>query len=126
MAVKYSVIQRIKPGDPSAPRKFYAIAKSSGEVTLRELADQIAQISTVSSIDTLAVLESLIEVMPAQLRDGKIVKLGDFGTFRLTLSSDGVETEEAFTKANIKKVKLNFRPGKIISKELKTVDFEKA
>ena len=125
MAVHYSIIQRIKPGDPAAPRKFYALAKSTGEVTLRELAENISDISTVSSIDTLAVLESLIAVMPRQLLNGKIVRLGDFGTFRLNLSSEGAETEEAFSKSNIKKVKLNFRPGKIISTELKTVDYQK-
>ena len=125
MAVQYSIIQRIKPGDPAAPRKFYAIAKSTGEVTLRELAENISDISTVSSIDTLAVLESLITVLPRQLLSGKIVRLGDFGTFRLNLSSEGAETEEAFNKSNIKKVKLNFRPGKIISTELKTVDYQK-
>ena len=125
MAVKYSIIQRIKPGDPAAPRKFYAIAKSSGEVKLRELAERIAEISTVSSIDTLAVLESLITVIPTQLLAGRIIKLGDFGTFRLTLSSEGTDTEEEFSKNNIKRLKLNFRPGKIISTELRMVDYQK-
>lgn len=125
MAVHYSIIQRIKPGDPSAPRKFYALAKSSGEVTLRELSESISDISTVSSIDTLAVLESLISVIPKQLLKGRIVRLGEFGTFRLNLSSEGADTEEAFNKSNIKGVKLNFRPGKIIRTELKTVDYQK-
>jgi predicted histone-like DNA-binding protein len=125
MAVQYSIIQKIKPGDPSAPRKFYATTKSSGEVKLRELADRISEISTVSSIDTLAVLESLIKVIPSQLLAGRIVRLGDFGTFRLSLSSEGTDTEEEFSKNNIKSVKLIFRPGKIISTELKMVEFQK-
>jgi len=42
-------MQRPKPGDASAPKKFYAVAKSDGQVTLRQLAEQIADISTVSS-----------------------------------------------------------------------------
>jgi predicted histone-like DNA-binding protein len=125
MAVGYSIIQRIKPGDPTAPRKFYAIAQSSGEVALRQLADQIAEISTVSSIDTLAVLESLIQVIPDHLLDGRIVRLGDFGTFRLTLSSDGADTEADFNKSLIKKVRLNFRPGKLINNSLKTAEYSK-
>ena len=70
MAVKYSIMQRPKPGDASAPKKFYAVAKSDGEVTLRQLAEQIADISTVSSIDTLAVLESLLKVIPNHLLRG--------------------------------------------------------
>ena len=125
MAVHYSVVQKIKPGDPSAPRKWYAVAQTQGEIDLRELSTRISEISTVSSIDTLAVLESLIKVIPSELLAGRIVRLGDFGTLRLTLSSEGAETEDAFTKGNIKKVKLIFRPGKTISSELKTVDFHK-
>ena len=126
MPVKYSVIQRPKPGDPSAPKKFYAIAKSDGEVKLRQLAERIAEISTVSTIDTLAVLESLLTVIPNQLLNGRIVRLGDFGSFRLTLSSEGVENENDFHKGHIKKVNLKFRPGRQIANELKTAEYEKA
>jgi len=125
MAVKFKIMQRIKPGDPTAPRKFYAVAQSDGDVVLRQLAQRISEISTVSSIDTLAVLESLIQVMPDYLTDGKIVRLGDFGSFRLTVSSEGSETEEAFSKNQIKAVNLLFRPGKIIQNALKTVDYQK-
>ncbi len=126
MPVNYSVIQRIKPGDAAAPRKFYALAKSNGEVSLRELSNLVAEISTVSTIDTLAVLEGLIKVMPKELLDGNIIRLGEFGDFRLNLSSEGVDTEDAFSKNNIKGVKINFRPGKLIKTALKTVDFKKA
>jgi predicted histone-like DNA-binding protein len=125
MAVGYSIIQRIKPGDPTAPRKYYAVAQSSGEASLRNLADQIAEISTVSSIDTLAVLESLLQVIPDHLLQSRIVRLGDFGSFRLTLSSDGADTEADFNKSLIKKVRLNFRPGKLIGNSLKTAEYVK-
>ena len=100
-------MQRPKPGDASAPKKFYAVAKSDGEVTLRQLADQIADISTVSSIDTLVVLESLLKVIPNHLLNGRIVRLGDFGSFRLTLASEGADTAGHFSKNMIKKVNLN-------------------
>ena len=126
MAVKYSLMQRIKPGDSTAPRKFYAVSQNSGELTLRELANYISQISTVSSIDTLAVLESLLQVIPQNLANGQIIRLGDFGSFYLTISSEGADTEEDFSKSMIKKAKLNFRPGKLIKNSLKTMDFEKA
>ena len=126
MAIKYSIIQRPKPGDPNAPKKFYAIVQNDGEISLRELAEQIAQISTVSPIDTLAVLESLLQVIPDHLLNSRIVRLGDFGSFFMTLSSDGAETEDAFTPGLIKKAKVNFRPGKLIRNMLKTASFEKA
>ena len=126
MTVNYAVIQRVKPGDPEAPRKYYAVTQSSGEVSLREPAEQIAEISTVSSIDTYAVLESLLKVIPDHMLDSKIVRLGDFGSFRLTLASEGTDTEEGFAKSNIKRIKLNFRPGKEIQKALKTAEYHKS
>lgn len=47
-------MERANPRDPQAAKKHYAVAHSDGEITLRQLAERIAEISTVSSIDTLA------------------------------------------------------------------------
>jgi hypothetical protein len=35
MAVNYVVVERGNPAKPDAPKKFYAQAKSSGELTFR-------------------------------------------------------------------------------------------
>ncbi len=125
MAVKYNVVQRVNPRDTTAARRFYAVAQKNGEVSLRELADRISDISTVSSIDTMAVLESLIKVIPSELLSGRIVRLGDFGTFRLTLSSEGADTQDDFNKSLIKNVRLKFRAGKLIANSLKTAEYFK-
>ena len=56
MAVNYVLTQKGNPGNPAAPKKFYAQAKSSGELTLRMLSREIAEGSTtVSDTDVLAV-----------------------------------------------------------------------
>jgi hypothetical protein len=39
MAVTYVVVPHGNPGDPEAPKKFYAQAKSSGELTFRPAID---------------------------------------------------------------------------------------
>jgi predicted histone-like DNA-binding protein len=80
MPIKFKIMERANPRDPGAAKKHYAVAHSDGEATLRQLSERIAEISTVSSIDTLAVLESLLTVIPRYLLDGKIVRLGDFGS----------------------------------------------
>jgi len=121
MSVKYNVIQRVNPRDIAAPRKFYAISQNNGEVSLRELATRISEMSTLSSIDTLAVLESLIKVVPSELLKGKIVHLGEFGTFRLTLASAGADTQEDFNKSFIKNVRMKFRAGKLIARTLRKI-----
>ena len=59
------------------------------------------------------------------LLDGKIIRLRDFGSFRLSLSSSGADKAEDFTKNMIKGVNLLFRPGKQITDELNKAEFVK-
>lgn len=46
MPVKYNLSEKGNPGNPAAPKKFYANAKSTGEVTFRSLSKEIAEGST--------------------------------------------------------------------------------
>jgi hypothetical protein len=56
MAVTYVLVERGNPGNPDAPKKFYAQAKSREDFTFRKLAKEIAEGSTtVSDSDVLMV-----------------------------------------------------------------------
>jgi predicted histone-like DNA-binding protein len=127
MAVNYVVIERGNPADLNAPKKFYAQAKSSGELTLRKLGKEIAEGSTtVSDTDVLAVLNDLTKVLKRHLDNGEIVRFGDFGTFQITLSSNGAETAEKFHPSLIKNPKVTFRPGVDLKEMLATLKYAKA
>lgn len=125
MAINYVLAQRVNPKDVTAPRKFYAIAKSNGEETVRQLATEISKRNGLSTSDVFAVLESFIDLIPERIADGKIVRLGDFGSFNLTVSSEGSEKAEDFNSSLIKGNSLNFRPGKLVQNALTTVDYKK-
>ncbi len=126
MSAKYSVVSKVNPRDLTAPRKFYPSYKSSGRVTLRQLSKKIAQISTVSTADTAAVIESLLELIPQELADGNIVELGAFGSFRLTIRTEGAATPEDVTVRNIKQVLPRFAPGKEFKQGVANTEFKKA
>jgi predicted histone-like DNA-binding protein len=125
MALKFKAVARPNPQDRTAPSKFYAQVINNGQVQQRELATDIAEISTVSTIDTLANIEGFIKIVPKKLADGKSVKLGDFGTFRVTVNSEGVDTAEELTSSHIKKYTVHFRPGKLFKQVLNNADFVK-
>ncbi|SEN01263.1 DNA-binding protein, histone-like, putative [Chryseobacterium taichungense] len=126
MPVKYNLSEKGNPGNPAAPKKFYANAKSSGEVTFRSLSKEIAAGSTtVSDTDVMAVLNDLTKVLSRHLSDGKIVRFGDFGSFQISLSSEGAETAEKFNISMIKGAKILFRPGIDLRDMLSTVKYEK-
>ena len=125
MSVKFNVIERGKPGDPAAPKKYYPSIQSSGRATLRQLATAISQMSTVSSADTLAVLEALLTVIPQELSRGNIVELGDFGNFWLRTDTEGAETAEEVRASQVTNVLPRFNAGKEFKKVLDTIEFVK-
>lgn len=125
MAISYVVNQRVNPREPNGPRKFYAMAKSTSEETTRKLATEISKRTGLSGSDVMAVLEAFIDLIPERLIEGAIVRLGDFGSFNITLSSEGADTAENFTSAMIKDNNLNFRPGKVVEKVLSTADYKR-
>ncbi len=118
MAIEYSLVARGNPAKPTAPRKFYATARSTGDTTARSLAKRIAAISTVSPVDVMAALEAFFQTVPEELAEGRIVRFGDFGSFYTTLQSEGAATEKEFTVALVSGVKVSFRPGKLFAQAL--------
>jgi predicted histone-like DNA-binding protein len=126
MTVKYNVVERGNPSNKEAPKKFYPSIDSSGRKTLRQMAERISQISTVSTADTMAVLEALLTTIPQELASGNIVELGDFGNFWLRSDSEGADTAEAVRASQINSVLPRFNPGKEFKKVLDAIEFEKA
>lgn len=125
MSVQYVIIERGNPLNMAAPKKFYAMAKSAGVVSLKQLSKDISARSTVNSSDTLAVLDSLVQQLTKELEEGRIVRLGDFGSFQLSLSSEGADTADKFNSSMVKKSKILFRPGIDLRNMLATVTYTK-
>jgi len=125
MAIKYTVNEKGNPLQPQQPKKWYASAKSSGDVTLRALGKEIAARSTVSPADTQAVLVALTEALVERLAEGKIARLGDFGAFQVSISSEGAESAAKFNSSLIKNSKVVFRPGIDLKEMLNNLKFEK-
>lgn len=111
--VNYSLaLMSTKPGDETAPKKYYAKAQASGEVNMDEMAEDISYATSLTDGDVLNAIRALIKQVNRHLSAGKIVRLENFGSFQLQLCSTGVETEKKFTSANITEATVQFRPGK--------------
>ena len=98
-----------EPGNPDAPKKYYAKMQASGEVTLDEMAEDIAYATTLTDADVLAAIRAFIKQLNKHLANGKIVRAENLGSFQLA------DTEKDFTTANITGVSIQFRPGKFVS-----------
>ena len=126
MSVKYKVIEKGQPGVAGGgKKKFYATSVFTGEKDLDQLTTSIEKISTVSGADIRAVLYAMVDVITADLSNSQIVRLGDLGSLRLNVSSDGKEAGKEVNATAIRSTKLVFTPGKKLKEMQQTLKFEK-
>ena len=121
--MKIKLIERRKPGTKTSPGKFYASPVNVGKKTLRDIAHDIAGRSSLTRGDIENVLANFMDCLPHYLRDGFSVQLGEFGTMRLTLSSEGAATEKAFKTETIKP-RVTFTPGVELKAALRENSYE--
>jgi len=124
MSLNYKLVRRYSmPSDKTSVKKYYALAKSTGVTDLNHLCRMIQARSAVSSADVKSVLDNLNFVMDMELSAGRIVKMGELGSFRLSLSSEGAEEEGAFNKTLVRKARVLFAPGISLQNTTKTLAF---
>ena len=122
--IKYKLKEQVNPMDITAPNKYVPVKLKQETLTLRDFAKRISRESTVSSMDAMAVLEGLLQIIPDEILNGKIIKLGDFGTFRSTISAVAVDAPEDFTTTKIKSLNVRFRPAKEFQKQITNIDYQ--
>ncbi len=107
--LKYNVISRKNPQTNEV--KYYGQLEAATPVKLATLTDVISRQSTVTVHDVKAVLSALEEHLITFLCNGSSVRLGDLGSFHLTMKSKGALTKEDFSSGNIKRVCVRFTPS---------------
>ena len=105
--------------------KWYAQIVTDGEATVDEIVKEIEKFSALSEPDIRGVLIGLENVVQGKLADGKIVRFDRLGSLYPSLSSSPSDTAEEVNAANIKSVKVNYRPGARIMNAMKTVPKKK-
>jgi predicted histone-like DNA-binding protein len=123
--MKYKLIERANPQDRTQS-KWYASPVNEGKITQSDLTKDIVGASSLSRGDVSNAIENLIDTMPKYLLMGKSVNLGEFGTLRISFSSEGVETPDDFNVSKISGVKVVFTPSVELKKALDDLKFEKS
>jgi len=123
MSVKYSIVERKDPRNEDAPFKFYAHAQADGETDFDDLCEDVSSRCTATKADIGASIDGALVSIQKALRNGEIVRFGNFGSFQIGLRSKGAETEKMFNTGFIRGAKISFRPGKMLVNMLKTLDY---
>ena len=88
-----------------------------------EVAMLIADETTLNPMEAAMAIRQLRKVVQRLLLDGKSMKLGDWGTFNITLNTDGAERREELTARNVRRVNVNFQPGDEMKAAMQKADF---
>ena len=123
MSIFLKPVQRFNPSDPDVGKKWYPVQVTTKLVDETEVATLIAEGTTLNPMEALMAIRRLRYVVQRMLLDGKSVRLGDWGSFNITLSSKGVEGKSELTARNIKSVNINFLPGAELREAMQSADF---
>ncbi|MDR2510013.1 MAG: HU family DNA-binding protein [Spirochaetaceae bacterium] len=123
MAVKLKKIQRRNPQNVSLS-KWYLTQEKTGSVGMSQIAKEIEGRSALSLGDVQSALSNLVEVLPIFLKVGQTVKLEGFGSFRVSVKSDGTATADELNAHHVQGVKIVFLPSMELKRSLGDISFE--
>ena len=123
MAILVKPVQRVNPSDEDAPKKWYVTQVTTAQVDETQVAMDLADETTLNPSEAMMAIRQLRKILLRRLLGGESVKLGNWDSFSVTLSSTGAETKEEVTARNIKSVNLNFQPDEAFKTDLQKATF---
>ncbi len=123
MAIHITAAGKTNPRQPAQPMLYYPRAIQTGEVDLDDLTEQISMSTTLTETDCHAVIISLVNTVSRALDDGKIVRLGQLGTFQVSVKGTASSSAEGVSAKNVTAASIVFRPGSRFKKMLQKLTF---
>ena len=95
--------------------KYYPAVKTLRHVGEDEIAQLIADETTLNAMEAKMAIRQYHKVLARILNDSNSAKLGDIGTISVSCTGEGVDTPEEVVPAKVKSVKANLRASKTFS-----------
>lgn len=123
MAIIVKPVVKHNPLDPDAPKKWYVTQLTTVQVDESQVAMDLADETTLNPSEAMMAIRQLRKVLLRHLLGGESVKLGNWGSFSISISSTGADKKELVTARNIKSVNLIFQPDEDFKKDLQKASF---
>jgi predicted histone-like DNA-binding protein len=124
MALFYKKVQRGNPANPSAPKLWYPILRTLGLIREKQVAQLLADETTLNPKEAEMALYQLLKVLLRLLLDGHSVQLGELGTFRLVVRTEGSEKEADANATKIRNLLLQFTSSPTVREQLKHAEYK--
>ena len=123
MPIILKKVQRVNPSKKDEPKKWYAVQQTLKQLDESEVANRIADETTLNPAEALMAIRQLRKVVQQALTEGQSVKLGNWGSFYAAVSSTGYSTQKELTAQAIRNVKINFKPGDELKAAMQRASF---
>lgn len=123
MSIFLKPVQRRNPLKPEEAMKWYPVQNTVKMVDESEVAELIADETTLNPMEAQMAIRQLRKIVQRLLLDGKSVKLGNWGSFNVSLNTEGSATKDELTARNVKSVNINFQPGDELKAAMQKADF---
>ena len=121
--VNYNIVQRAISVGLNPGNKYICVINRNGVMGQEQLADRIAEMSSLAYNDVLSALAALQMVIADATMNGITVRLDQLGNFTPFLNSKAVETENEANVESIKRLRVNFYPNVRFKNKLKSAGF---
>ena len=123
MSIAYKKTKRIKPGTKGRNKKYYATLVNSGYSDINDILTVINSKTRLHPADFIKMLYALHDAMIEELSNGKIIRLGPLGNFRLGIKSKGHVNARDVNPESIIEVNILYNPCKKIKETIKDFTF---
>lgn len=123
MAILIKPVQRVNPQRTTDPMRWYVTQVTTAQVDETQVAMDLADETTLNPSEAMMAIRQLRKILLRRLLGGESVKLGNWGSFSVTLSSTPSDKKEDLTARNIRSVNLNFQPDEAFKTDLQKAQF---
>lgn len=123
MTVLLKKAKRKNPLKPQEAEKWHVGVKSVGTMTEKKVSAQMGDEVTLNPKEAEMAMFQLRKVVLNGLLNGYTVKLGDWATFYITVSSEGSSDEKDANASKVKRVKMHLRYDPSFDEELQKASF---
>ncbi|GET23943.1 hypothetical protein [Prolixibacter sp. NT017] len=126
MCIRFKAERKSKPGrrnDDSA--HYYPRIAGQPKITLDEVSADLEFETSLNKLTVYHVVKALEFYLSRKLAQGYRIELDGLGTFWTSIQGLPAESEEAVSAGHIKKVNIQFHPGKRLHEAIKSAVFEK-
>ena len=123
MSIRLHKVVKKNPQNPTQV-KYYLTQSKKGTVGLDDVAKEIAIDEDMSEGNVHATLIGITRHLSRYIKNGNTMRLGNFGSFYLSVQSEGKNTPEELTTHDVKHTKVVFIPGVELKQALEHLSFE--